>query len=91
MLIFIGVTIAISFNSWNKDRLEKQEEIDILIAMKVEFEENRELLQSEMNHLFRLFRNAYPSIPIVAITPSSYDIEKSSIYAPSLPLCENAP
>ncbi|MBM3545145.1 MAG: aldolase [Alphaproteobacteria bacterium] len=35
----------------------------------------------EMNTIFSLFRTAFPNMEIIALTPSSYDVSQSSIYA----------
>ena len=39
-------------------------------------------LQGEMEQFFELFQQAYSDISLVAITPTTYPIEQSSIYGP---------
>lgn len=37
--------------------------------------------QQEMNHLLDLFRQRFSEVPITALTPTTYNLEQSSIYA----------
>jgi 4-hydroxy 2-oxovalerate aldolase len=37
--------------------------------------------QQEMNAIFDLFKIAFPNIDVTALTPSSYNVSQSSIYA----------
>jgi len=38
--------------------------------------------QKEMSELFHLFRSKYPSVDLVALTPTTYPIIQSSVYGP---------
>ena len=44
ILVVIGILIALQINSWNKDRIAKMEEIQILKNLHNEFQENEYLL-----------------------------------------------
>jgi 4-hydroxy 2-oxovalerate aldolase len=39
--------------------------------------------QEEMNNLFRLYKKNEKSLPITSLTPSSYNVNKGSIYSPA--------
>lgn len=43
--------------------------------------DGRDPRHQEMNEIIELFRASYPDIELVAITPSSYNVRQSSVYA----------
>ena len=38
----------------------------------------------EMSHIFRLYQARPEAVPLLAVTPTTYDIPKSSVYSPAL-------
>ena len=70
ILVVIGILIAISVNGWNEERKREQLEHKILLSLKAEFEESRELLSATMkaqknvltrsNALLKIYQSEMP-------------------------------
>ncbi len=52
VLVVVGILIALSINNWNETRKLKKDEISILKSLVIEFEVNRNLIQS-CQHIIR--------------------------------------
>ena len=53
MLVVIGILIALQINSWNKDRIDKKEETQILMNLRSDFQNAIE----QLDYLNRIREN----------------------------------
>ena len=49
VLVVVGILIALSINSWNEQRIENKQEVELLRGLKEEFQYNAEQLDASIN------------------------------------------
>ena len=49
VLVVLGILIALSINSWNEQRIENKQEVELLRGLKEEFQYNAEQLDASIN------------------------------------------
>ena len=57
VLVVIGILIALSINNWNENRKEREEEFNILNALKVDLNESKERLAKTMKKQKKVINN----------------------------------
>ena len=57
LLVVIGILIALQINNWNSERLEKIEEIELLVKLQYEFETNQENIDFILNEQENVIEN----------------------------------
>ena len=59
ILVVVGILIALQINNWNSERLEKIEEIRLLVKLQHEFETNQENIDFILSEQENVIRNTW--------------------------------